>query len=88
MRLANVLAVVAALTASISATSADVDAGACPIFCVRNSNCKHCPDKNCVSTSGLHPGFNHITHRRGSLSIYASSMTVSRVSTFTSVQYG
>ncbi|KAG1761559.1 hypothetical protein EDD22DRAFT_895578, partial [Suillus occidentalis] len=87
MRLANVLAVVAAIITSISAMPADADTQACPLFCVRDSNCKHCPDGNCVSRSSLHPGFDHITHRRGSLSIYASSMTVSRVSPFASVQY-
>ncbi|KAG2749777.1 hypothetical protein P692DRAFT_20832641 [Suillus brevipes Sb2] len=48
MRLANVLAIVAALTTSISAMPADADTGACPIFCVRQSNCKHCPDGNCL----------------------------------------
>lgn len=88
MRLANVLAVVAAISASISAMPADADAEVCPLFCLRDSNCKRCPDGNCVSMSSLHPGFNHITHRRDRLSIYASSMTVSRVSTFASVQYG
>jgi len=89
MRFPIVLAVVAALTSSISArptdpeTDIDGGVGACPIFCVRQSNCKHCPDQNCVSMSSLHPGFNHTTHRRGSSSIYVSSTTVSRVSTFT-----
>ncbi|KAG2349994.1 hypothetical protein BDR05DRAFT_955843 [Suillus weaverae] len=50
MRFQIVLAVVAALTASISArpADADVDKGVCPLFCVRQSNCRNCPDKNCI----------------------------------------
>ncbi|KAG2052773.1 hypothetical protein BDR06DRAFT_957120 [Suillus hirtellus] len=44
------LAIVATLAVSISArpTDADANIGACPVFCVRQSNCKHCPDKNCI----------------------------------------
>ncbi|KAG2032207.1 hypothetical protein BDR03DRAFT_970685 [Suillus americanus] len=50
MRFPIVLAVVAALTTSIFARPADVDVDAkvCPLFCLRQSNCKNCPDKNCI----------------------------------------
>jgi hypothetical protein len=72
MRFPIVVAVVAALTASISAmpTVADTsvsagDGATCPRFCTKSYQC--CGF--CVS--GLRPGFNRMTHRRDSFSLYA-----------------
>lgn len=48
MHVPFMLAVVAALIASISAS--ETDSENCPIFCVAQSTCKHCTDKVCVST--------------------------------------
>lgn len=48
MHVPFMLAVVAALIASISAS--DTDSEKCPIFCIAQSTCKHCTEGVCVST--------------------------------------
>ncbi|KAG1749657.1 uncharacterized protein EDB91DRAFT_757272 [Suillus paluster] len=80
MHCSFILAVVAALTVSISAASipaSDPNSEGCPFFCIKNSNCYGCPtdlyDRKCVSMSSLRPGFNHMTHRRGRSTFYATS---------------
>ncbi|KAG1747632.1 hypothetical protein EDB19DRAFT_1685854 [Suillus lakei] len=91
MHFSSVLAIVAALTVSISAmpsfTEASISAReadtekSCPTFCLKNSNCNGCG--SCVSMSSLRPGFNHMTHRRGRSPFFAPSVAaVSRVSVF------
>ncbi|KAG2750256.1 hypothetical protein P692DRAFT_20729769 [Suillus brevipes Sb2] len=54
MRFSNVLAVIAALTVSISAMpsvaniSSEVNTeDACPVFCSKNSGCFGCQQENC-----------------------------------------
>ncbi|KAG2345494.1 hypothetical protein BDR05DRAFT_109939 [Suillus weaverae] len=80
MRFPFVLAVVAALTVSISAMPAVADTSisasetntqeGCPGFCTKSSQC--CGD--CVSS--LRPGFDCMTHRRDSSSFFAFSVYV------------
>ncbi|KAG1765513.1 hypothetical protein EV702DRAFT_68389 [Suillus placidus] len=73
MRLSFVLAVVAALTVSISAmpSVADTSISASganteddgPVFCLKNSDCFGCTEANLMSSLNLHLGFNHMTHQ-------------------------
>jgi hypothetical protein len=72
MRFSNVLAVIAALTVTISAMSLEADASVsardtqCPKFCKHSYQC--CGF--CVSN--LRPGLNRTTHRSDSFSSYVS----------------
>ncbi|KAG1733285.1 hypothetical protein EDB19DRAFT_1731219 [Suillus lakei] len=67
MRLSIVLAVVAALTASVS-VSAETE---CAEYCLVTADC--CPNYDCIETvspldvsmSSFHPGFNPLTYRHG-----------------------
>ncbi|KAG1737702.1 hypothetical protein EDB19DRAFT_1717389 [Suillus lakei] len=93
MHFSSVLAVVAALTVSVSAMpfvsgalifarEVDTEAQICPspIFCRKTSDCGSCG--TCVSN--LRPGFNHMTHRHGRSPFFAQASVamVSRVSVF------
>ncbi|KAG1779389.1 hypothetical protein EV702DRAFT_1087773 [Suillus placidus] len=63
-----ILAVVAALASSISATPIDDSADSaesCPILCYWYTQCNDCSLGMCVSFSGLCPGFNQMTHWHG-----------------------
>jgi hypothetical protein len=71
MRFSGVLAVVAALTVSISARPTDVDSSIstrknCPTFCFHSRQC--CGD---VCVSSLRPGFKRMTHRCDSTPCFA-----------------
>jgi len=70
MRVSNVLAVIAALTVSISAMpSVASTEDACPLFCTKNSDCFGCDQESCVSS--LRFGFNYMTHKCDSTSFFA-----------------
>ncbi|KAG2131319.1 hypothetical protein DEU56DRAFT_813955 [Suillus clintonianus] len=87
MRLSFVFAVVAALIVSTSASDAESDE--CPWYCVHDSTCSGCIVGECVSMmSSLRPGCNRVTYRRGRSSLSVTSVAVSHVSAFTSMQYG
>ncbi|KAG1874255.1 hypothetical protein C8R48DRAFT_693527 [Suillus tomentosus] len=60
MRLSLVLALVAALTASVYAS--DAEAEGCPFICKHDDDCTACQTPKCVSS--LHPGYNHTNNRR------------------------
>ncbi|KAG1760203.1 hypothetical protein EDD22DRAFT_902384, partial [Suillus occidentalis] len=68
---AIILAVVAALASSISATPLDADIQHCPAFCAHSRECASCPRKKCVSFSDLCLESNHITHRHERSPFYA-----------------
>ncbi|KAG1726175.1 uncharacterized protein EDB91DRAFT_1166572 [Suillus paluster] len=73
MRFSFVLAAVAALIVSISAS--DADSENCPCYCRNDRDCQICINQyGCVSMNSLRPGFKHMTHQRGSSfeSLYAT----------------
>ncbi|KAG2120540.1 uncharacterized protein F5147DRAFT_662391, partial [Suillus discolor] len=72
------LIVVAQMASSSSATPIQGENPAsndCPVFCARKRQCHFCEGKNCVSYSGLCPGFNHDSSTRQLLICIVSSVS-------------
>jgi hypothetical protein len=77
MRFAFVLAVIAALTVSVSANTAESDT--CPFFCKHTSDCAICEyETHCVSISLCSMRFTdeHFANTDGRSSFYASQLSV------------